>query len=63
VLQQMSLDNPTQLIHEIYYRDLHRHAIAAPRGLVQHAADAGDAVARRFWPGRSTELVYGSGPR
>jgi N-acetylglucosamine kinase-like BadF-type ATPase len=57
VLQQMRLDNPTQLIHEIYYRDLHRQSIAALAGLVQRAADEGDAVAQEILARASTELT------
>jgi N-acetylglucosamine kinase-like BadF-type ATPase len=57
VLQQMKLDNPTQLIHEIYYRDLHRHAISALAGLVQQAAESGDAVAQDILARASTELA------
>ena len=57
VLEQMKLDNPTQLIHEIYYRDLHRHAIAALAALVQRAAEAGDAVANDILSRAVTELA------
>jgi N-acetylglucosamine kinase-like BadF-type ATPase len=57
VLEHMRLDNPTQLIHEIYYRDLHRHAIAALAALVQRAADAGDAVATEILSRAGTELA------
>jgi len=57
VLEQLKLDNPTQLIHEIYYRDLHRHAIAALAALVQRAADAGDAVATDILARAGTELA------
>lgn len=57
VLEQMKLDNPTQLIHEIYYRDLHRHAIAALAALVPRAAEAGDAVATDILARAGTELA------
>jgi len=57
VLEQLKLDNPTQLIHEIYYRDLHRHAIAALAALVQRAAEAGDAVATDILARAGTELA------
>jgi N-acetylglucosamine kinase-like BadF-type ATPase len=57
VLQHMRLANPTELIHEIYYRDLQRHAIAGLAGLVQHATDAGDAVAAQILARASAELA------
>jgi N-acetylglucosamine kinase-like BadF-type ATPase len=56
VLAHMSLGNPTELIHEIYYRDVHRQAIAALAALVQRAADSGDAVAREILSGAGAEL-------
>jgi N-acetylglucosamine kinase len=56
VLAQMSLGSPTELIHEIYYRDVHRHAIAALAALVQRAADAGDAVATDILSRAGAEL-------
>src|SRR5437764_1008481 len=34
-----------ELIHEIYYRDVHRHTIAGIAGLVQRAMDGHDAIA------------------
>jgi N-acetylglucosamine kinase-like BadF-type ATPase len=45
VLQKLGLAHPADLIHEIYYRDLRRHAIAALAGVVQQAQADGDAVA------------------
>ena len=45
VLQQLKLANPTELIYEIYERDIYRHNIAALAPLVQRAMDDGDAVA------------------
>ena len=44
-LEQMHLGSPTELIHAIYVRGLHRYAIASIAPVVQRAADAGDAVA------------------
>jgi len=58
VIEQMGLENLTQLIHEIYDRDLHRHAIAALPALVQRAADAGDAVANEILARAGTELAF-----
>jgi N-acetylglucosamine kinase-like BadF-type ATPase len=45
VLREMRLANPTELIHAIYVRGLHRYAIASIAPIVQRAADAGDAIA------------------
>jgi N-acetylglucosamine kinase-like BadF-type ATPase len=57
VLTQMGLTSPSELIHEIYYRDLHRHAIAGLAALVEAAADAGDAVAGHILSRAATELA------
>jgi N-acetylglucosamine kinase-like BadF-type ATPase len=57
VLEQMRLSSPTELIHEIYYRDLHRHTIAGLAGLVQRATDAGDAVAAQILKRAGGELA------
>jgi len=57
VLTHMGLTSPTELIHEIYYRDLHRHAIAGMAALVQGAAGAGDAVAGHILSRAGTELA------
>jgi N-acetylglucosamine kinase-like BadF-type ATPase len=57
VLQHMGLASPTQLIHEIYYRDLHRHAIAGLAALVQRATNEGDAVAAQILARAGAELA------
>jgi N-acetylglucosamine kinase-like BadF-type ATPase len=57
VLEHMRLSSPTELIHEIYYRDLQRHAIAGLAGLVQRATDAGDAVAAQILKRAGGELA------
>jgi N-acetylglucosamine kinase-like BadF-type ATPase len=57
VLDQMRLASPTELIHEIYYRDLQRHAIAGLAALVQKATDAGDAVAAQILTRAGGELA------
>lgn len=57
ILSHMRLESPTQLIHEIYYRDLHRHAIAALAALVQRATDEGDAVAGQILARAGSELA------
>ena len=57
VLQHMRLASPSELIHEIYYRDLQRHAIAGLAALVQDATDAGDAVAAQILARAGGELA------
>lgn len=57
VLSHMRLASPTELIHEIYYRDLQRPAIAGLAALVQRATDAGDAVASQILSRASAELA------
>src|SRR5687767_8784136 len=57
VLDHMRLASPTELIHEIYYRDLHRQTIARLAGLVQKATDAGDAVAAQILTRAGGELA------
>lgn len=57
VLQHLRLASPTELIHEIYYRDLQRHAIAGLAALVQDATDAGDAVAAQILVRAGGELA------
>jgi N-acetylglucosamine kinase-like BadF-type ATPase len=61
VLSEMGLSSPTELVHEIYYRDLHRRAIAGLAALVQQAADAGDAVAGQILARAGTELAAAAG--
>ena len=53
----MVLASPTELIHEIYYRDLHRRAIAGLAALVNQAALEGDAVAAQILVRAGTELA------
>jgi N-acetylglucosamine kinase-like BadF-type ATPase len=57
VLRHMGLASPTELIHEIYYRDLHRRAIAGLAALVNQAAVQGDAVAAQILARAGTELA------
>src|SRR5437868_2766854 len=45
ILEHLDLSTPKELIHEIYYRDVHRHTIAGIAGLVQRAMDGHDAIA------------------
>ena len=57
VLGEMGLGNPTQLIHAIYVRGLHRYAIASIAPVVQRAADRGDAVAGEIIERAAAELA------
>ena len=57
VRAHLSLGSPTELIHEIYYRDVRRHAIAGLAALVQGAAHAGDAVATEILSRAGAELA------
>jgi N-acetylglucosamine kinase-like BadF-type ATPase len=57
VLDHMRLASPTELIHEIYFRDLQRHAIAGLAALVQQATYAGDAVAAQILKRAGGELA------
>jgi N-acetylglucosamine kinase-like BadF-type ATPase len=45
ILEHLGISGPNELIHEIYYRDVHRHTIAGIAGLVQRAMNNGDAIA------------------
>jgi N-acetylglucosamine kinase-like BadF-type ATPase len=56
VLAQMKLGSPTELIYEIYERDIYRHTIAALAPLVQRAMDGGDAVAAEILKRAGAEL-------
>ena len=57
VLAEMQLGNPTELIHAIYVRGLHRYAIASIAPVVQRAADEGDAVAAEIVERAASELA------
>jgi N-acetylglucosamine kinase len=57
VLARMELASPSDLIHEIYYRDLHRQAIAGLTAIVQRAAGEGDAVAAQILSRAAGELT------
>ena len=51
VLAHLELDETSDLIHEVYYRDTRRRAVAGLSGVVQRAADDGDVVARQILAG------------
>lgn len=56
VLAEMQLGSPSDLIHAVYAGGLHRYAIAAVAPVVQHGADAGDAVAADILSRAAVEL-------
>jgi N-acetylglucosamine kinase-like BadF-type ATPase len=57
ILEHLDLSTPKQLIHEIYYRDVHRHTIAGIAGLVQRAMDERDAIAAEILRRAGAELA------
>lgn len=57
VLAEMRLANPTELIHAIYVRGLHRYAIASIAPVVQRAAEGGDAIASEIVDRAAAELA------
>lgn len=57
VLAHFTLEKPSDLIHEIYYRDVRRQAVAALGPLVQAARDEEDAVAASILERAADELV------
>jgi N-acetylglucosamine kinase-like BadF-type ATPase len=57
ILEHLDLSTPKQLIHEIYYRDVHRHTIAGIAGLVQRAMDERDAIAAEILRRAGGELA------
>jgi N-acetylglucosamine kinase-like BadF-type ATPase len=61
ILEHLDLSTPKQLIHEIYYRDVHRHTIAGIAGLVQRAMDERDAIAAEILRHAGTELASAAG--
>jgi N-acetylglucosamine kinase-like BadF-type ATPase len=57
VLERLALESPTELIHEIYDRDVHRQTIAGLATLVARAAEQGDAVATDILTRAGIELA------
>ena len=57
ILGRLRLASPSDLIHEIYERDVHRHTVAGLAVLVQQATDAGDAVAAQILSHAGRELA------
>jgi N-acetylglucosamine kinase len=56
ILTEMHLADPRELVHQVYYRDVHRQSIAALAGVVQAAAAAGDVVASDILARAASEL-------
>jgi N-acetylglucosamine kinase len=56
-LREMRLASPTELVHEIYDRGLHRGTIAGMATIVRHAAEAGDAVSNEILSRATLELT------
>ena len=61
ILEQLGLSTPSELIHEIYYRDVHRHTIAGIAGLVQRAMEQRDAIAAEILTRAGSELASAAG--
>jgi N-acetylglucosamine kinase-like BadF-type ATPase len=61
ILEHLKLSTPRQLIHEIYYRDVHRHTIAGIAGLVQGAMEQRDAIAVEILARAGAELASAAG--
>ncbi|MBK5296023.1 MAG: hypothetical protein JJE40_02625 [Vicinamibacteria bacterium] len=57
VLQHFDFEQVSDLVHEVYYRDTRRRAVAGLSGVVQGAADDGDVVARQILSDAADELV------
>jgi N-acetylglucosamine kinase-like BadF-type ATPase len=57
VMSHLKLVRPSDLIHETYYRDLKRDAIAGLSPLVADAREAGDAVASEILAQAARELT------
>lgn len=61
ILEHLGLSTPSELIQEIYYRDVHRHTIAGIAGLVQRAMEQRDAIAAEILTRAGTELASAAG--
>jgi glucosamine kinase len=57
VMAHLQLQRPSDLIHETYYRDLKRGAIASLSPIVEQARAAGDAVASEILAQAAQELT------
>jgi N-acetylglucosamine kinase-like BadF-type ATPase len=61
ILEHLDLSTPKDLIHEIYYRDVHRHTIAGIAGLMQRAMEQRDAIAAEILTRAGGELASAAG--
>ena len=61
ILERLGLVTPSELIHEIYYRDVHRHVIASLAILVQRAMEQRDAIAAEILNRAGAELASAAG--
>lgn len=61
ILDHLRISTAADLIHETYYRDLRRNAIAGLASLVQRAQAEGDAVASDILRRASVELAAAAG--
>jgi N-acetylglucosamine kinase-like BadF-type ATPase len=61
ILEHLGLSTPSDLIREIYYRDVHRHVIAGLAGLVQRAMEQRDAIAAEILTRAGAELAAAAG--
>jgi len=61
ILEHLGLSTPSELIREIYYRDVHRHTIAGIARLVQRAMEQRDAIAVDILTRASVELASAAG--
>jgi glucosamine kinase len=57
VLEHFGCAGVSDLVHEVYYRDTRRGAVAGLSGVVQGAADDGDVVARQILSDAADELA------
>jgi N-acetylglucosamine kinase-like BadF-type ATPase len=61
VLNEMKLGSPTELIHAVYVRGMHRFAIASIAPIVHRAAAGGDATASEILDRAARELATAAG--
>jgi N-acetylglucosamine kinase-like BadF-type ATPase len=61
ILEHLGLATPSELIHEIYYRDVRHHTIAGIAGLVQRAMEQRDAIAAEILTRAGAELASAAG--
>src|SRR5258705_2062007 len=57
ILEHLDLSTPKELIHEIYYRDVHGHTIAGITSVGQQAMEQHDAIAAEILARAGAELA------